>query len=243
MFRGSRVVRFRSRRTTRTRDLPKIRPCHPRTIAQLSISFLDDAVDALLGRQKGQSGVSAANAARLRTAAKVARDFVTSASTAQRSYEPFLAGTRQIVAGTCVGLGRPSLGLISIPFDLVIVDEAARCTASELSGRWIILVGDQAQLEPLHKPEMVQQVANRVGFPKGDIIRCDFDRLFAKPYGTAAGRKLKTQYRMLPPSGRIVSDTFYPEIDLEHGREIPEIDPKALPDELSAPLSGLRRTA
>src|SRR6266536_5569449 len=38
-------------------------------------------------------------------------------------------------------------------FDLAIVDEAARCTASELSvplqaGRWIILVGDQAQLEP-----------------------------------------------------------------------------------------------
>jgi superfamily I DNA and/or RNA helicase len=139
-------------------------------------------------------------------------------------------------------LGRPSLGLISTPFDLVIVDEAARCTASELSvplqaGRWIILVGDQEQLEPLHKPEVVRQVGNRTVFPKGEIIRSDFDRLFATAYGAAAGRKLRTQYRMLPPIGRLVSDTFYPDINLEHGRDIPEIEPEALPSDLSAPIT------
>lgn len=167
---------------------------------------------------------------------------MTSASTAQRSFEPFLAGTRQIVAGTCVGLGRPSLGLTSTPFDLVVVDDAARCTPSELSvplqaGRWIILVGDQAQLEPLHKPEVVQQVANRAGFPKGEIIRSDFDRVFATAYGAAAGNKLKKQYRMLPAIGRLVSDTFYPGIDLEHGRDIPEIDPALLPSDLGVPIT------
>ena len=89
-------------------------------------TFVDDAVGALVERRKGEPGVNAANAARLRTTCKIARDFVTSASTAQRSFEPFLAGTRQILAGTCVGLGRPSLGLTSTPFDLVVVDEAAR---------------------------------------------------------------------------------------------------------------------
>ena len=166
----------------------------------------------------------------------------TSASTAQRSFEPFLAGTRQIVAGTCVGLGRPSLGLTSTPFDLVVVDEAARCTASELSvplqaGRWVILVGDQAQLEPLHKPEVVQQVGTRTGFAKGEIIRSDFDRVFATAYGSVAGKKLKTQYRMLPAIGRLVSDTFYPEIKLEHGRDKPEIDPSVLPGDLGVPLT------
>lgn len=97
------------------------------------LDLLNASVDGLIARRKGEPGVNAANGARLRAAAKIARDFVTSASTAQRSFEPFLAGTRQIVAGTCVGLGRPSLGLTSTPFDLVIVDEAARCTASELS--------------------------------------------------------------------------------------------------------------
>jgi AAA domain len=184
-------------------------------------TFVDDTVGALVERCRSESGVSAANVARLRTASKVGRDFVTSASTAQRSFEPFLAGTRQIVAGTCVGLGRPSLGLTSTPFDLVVVDEAARCTASELSvplqaGRWVILVGDQAQLEPLHKPEVVQQVGARTGFAKGEIIRSDFDRVFTTAYGAAAGKKLRTQYRMLPAIGRLVSDTFYPEIKLEH---------------------------
>ncbi|WP_238123135.1 MULTISPECIES: AAA domain-containing protein [unclassified Xanthobacter] len=206
------------------------------------MALVDSTADALVARRKGEPGVSAASAARLRTVSRIARDFVTSASTAQRSFEPFLAGTRQIVAGTCVGLGRPSLGLTSTPFDLVIVDEAARCTASELSvplqaGRWIILVGDQAQLEPLHKPEVVQQVGARAGFPKGEIVRSDFARVFETAYGAAAGKKLKTQYRMLPPIGRLVSDTFYPEIDLEHGRDTPEVPPGVLPDDLGVPLT------
>jgi hypothetical protein len=204
--------------------------------------FVDAAVRALVERRKAEPGVNGASVARLRTATKIARDFVTSASTAQRSFEPFLAGTRRIVAGTCVGLGRPSLGLTSTPFDLVVVDEAARCTASELSvplqaGRWIILVGDQAQLEPLHKPEVVQQVGARTSFAKGEIVRSDFDRVFATDYGAAAGKKLRTQYRMLPAIGRLVSDTFYPEIELEHGRDSPEVDPSTLPSDLGVPLT------
>jgi superfamily I DNA and/or RNA helicase len=56
-------------------------------------------------------------------------------------------------------------------------------------------------------------------------------------YGSAAGRKLKTQYRMLPAIGRLVSDTFYPEIKLEHGRDKPEIDPSVLPSDLGVPLT------
>jgi hypothetical protein len=205
-------------------------------------TFADNTVGALVERRRSEPGVNAANAARLRTAGKIGRDFVTSASTAQRSFEPFLAGTRQIVAGTCVGLGRPSLGLTSTPFDLVVVDEAARCTASELSvplqaGRWIILVGDQEQLEPLHKPEVVQQVGARTGFAKSEIIRSDFDRVFTTAYGAAAGKKLRTQYRMLPAVGRLVSDTFYPKIKLEHGRDTPEVAYSILPNDLGVPLT------
>src|SRR5258708_5224502 len=64
---------------------------------------------------------------------KLARDFCGSVSTRERSFETFRAGTRQIVAGTCVGLGRSSLGLTKTPFDLVVVDEPARCTARHLA--------------------------------------------------------------------------------------------------------------
>jgi len=48
---------------------------------------------------------------RLCQVAELGRDIVGTVSTWQRSYETFLAGTRQVVAGTCVGLGRSSLGL------------------------------------------------------------------------------------------------------------------------------------
>lgn len=140
-------------------------------------------------------------------------DLIGSVSTPERSFESFLAGTRQIVAGTCVGLGRTSLGLRKTPFDLVVVDEAARCTSSELavpiqSGRWIVLVGDQAQLEPHHRPEVISEVAATTGLPKREIVRSDFERIFDSRYGREAGRKLTQQHRMLAPIGRMVSASF-----------------------------------
>jgi superfamily I DNA and/or RNA helicase len=45
------------------------------------------------------------------------------------------------------------------------------------------------------------------------------------------------QYRMLPAIGRLVSDTFYPEIRLEHGRDKPEIEPSILPSDLGLALT------
>ena len=121
----------------------------------------------------------------------IGRDFTGTVSRAQRSFETFLAGTRQILVGTCVGLGRTSLELTTSAFDLVIVDEAARCTASELlvplqAARWAVLVGDQAQLQPTHEPEVINQVAARTLISKREIQRSDFERVFETPYGRAA---------------------------------------------------------
>ena len=133
------------------------------------------------------------------------------------------------------------MGLTATAFDLVIVDEAARCTASELSvpmqaGRWIVLVGDQAQLEPQHDPEVVKLVARETGTPKREILRSDFSRAFSTSYGQAAGKTLVTQYRMVPSIGRLVSSTFY-DGRLENGRTIPEVDPSCLPPGLEVPLT------
>lgn len=184
---------------------------------------------------------SADRVARFHEVAALARDFVGTVSTEQRSLETFLAGTRQIVAGTCVGLGRSALGLTSTPFDLVIVDEAARCTASELAvpiqaGAWIVLVGDHKQLEPQHPESVVDEVAERLGVSVAEVARSDFERVFETPYGAAAGHTLRRQYRMLPPIGEIVSRSFYGK-RLEHGRTKPIIDPAALPADLVAPVT------
>jgi serine/threonine protein kinase len=176
--------------------------------------------------------------------ANLARDFIGSVSNWQRSFEAFLAGTRQIVVGTCVGLGRSSLGLTSTPFDLVIVDEAARCNSGELAvplqcGRWVVLVGDHFQLEPQLRSDLVKTVAKELCISEREVLRSDFERVFESSYGEKAGATLKQQYRMLPAIGRIVSEAFYNE-SLIHGRDEPIIPSSNLPDFLDMPLIWLK---
>ena len=178
---------------------------------------------------------------RLRHVAELGRDIVGTVSTWQRSYETFLAGTRQVVSGTCVGLGRSSLGLTKTAFDLVIVDEAARCTPSELAvpiqaGKWVVLVGDHVQLQPQHNPDVVDAVTRELKVGVSEIVKSDFERAFESPYGKQAGHTLKKQYRMLPPIGRLVSNAFYDRA-LQHERAQPKIPPEVLPAELARPLA------
>lgn len=66
-----------------------------------------------------------------------------------------------------------------------------------------MLVGDQAQLEPVHKKEVVDTVAIQTQISRKEIKRSDFERVFASDYGAEAGRQLTQQYRMLAPIGRI----------------------------------------
>lgn len=192
---------------------------------------------ALLGAAGKRQG---AKVEKLRHVVQLGRDIVGSVSTWQRSFETFLAGTRQVVAGTCVGLGRTALGLTKTTFDLVIVDEAARCTASELAvpiqaGKWVVLVGDHAQLEPSHLPEVVKTLADELGLSRDEIMRSDFERAFLSPYGKQASARLGTQYRMLPPIGRVVSAGFYSK-ELQHGRAKSDVADGVWPRSLSTPL-------
>ncbi|RRY15891.1 hypothetical protein EGJ57_23420 [Brucella anthropi] len=211
------------------------------------LEVLDNALRVVVDRLPSSERPAPERIGRMRSVFNLAKDFVGSVSTQQRGFEAFLAGTRQIVAGTCVGLGRTSLGLTTTPFDLVIIDEAARCTASELavpmqSGRWVVLVGDHAQLEPQHPATVVSKVANELGTSELAVVQSDFERLFENGYGKSAGARLKTQYRMLPPIGQVVSETFY-EGMLEAGRTKPEIDPELLPEGLERPLTWITTDA
>ena len=208
---------------------------------------VDDAFNSIIdvitrGLDIGRDRVS-----RFLAVTKLARDWIGSISTRQRSFETFLAGTRNIVAGTCVGLGRSALGLTQTRFDLVVIDEAARCTASELAvpmqaGCKIILVGDHIQLEPHHRPDVVEVVTRQTEIPRREILRSDFERIFQSRYGSAAGHTLTEQYRMLPAIGRIVSKAFYGNA-LRHGRKDGVIPPDVLPPSLSLPLLWLSTDA
>ncbi|WP_179298434.1 DEAD/DEAH box helicase [Halopseudomonas pelagia] len=216
---------------------------HELEIELPSMSALPDPklLEEVFDKAAKRSNCSLDLVARFRSVARLTRDIIGSVSTAERSFETFLAGTRQIVAGTCVGLGRSSLGLTSTVFDLVVIDEAARSTASELAvpmqaGSWVVLVGDQEQLEPRFKEEVVSTVVDETGFAANEIVKSDFERVFESPIGKEIGRRITTQYRMLPPIGRMVSNTFY-NGELDSGRVVSEHSPEVFPDSLKHTLT------
>ena len=119
----------------------------------------------------------------------------------------------QIVGATCVGLGRIT-NLRDVRFDLCIVDEASRATAPELlipmaRASRFVLVGDQKQLPP-HMDHDLRR--DEVLAPRGltvEEIEEPFFSHLAKGLPEANVIKLRTQHRMNPGIGRLVSACFY----------------------------------
>lgn len=168
----------------------------------------------------------------------LSRAWIASLGTRGRNLEEFLARSRNLVCGTCVGIGRHGLGIENGVFDLVIIDEAARCTPGELavgmqSGRRILLVGDHRQLPPLFGHEALKALHNRLpDFQVEDLKRSDFERSFGSSYGQAVARTLKTQYRMGSEISALVSETFYPGLEIGTERD----EPSEIYLELKAPF-------
>lgn len=168
----------------------------------------------------------------------LSRSWIGALTHRHRNLEEFLARSRNLVCGTCVGIGRHGLRIDRGMFDLVIIDEAARCMPSELavgmqSGRRVLLVGDHRQLPPLFGHEVLRGLSDRLpGFHRGELRRSDFERAFTSTYGRSVARTLKKQYRMAPEIGTLVSDNFYPLEGLETSRP----EPHGIYGLLEAPL-------
>lgn len=118
-----------------------------------------------------------------------------------------------VIGATCVGLTGVR-GADSVDFDLCIVDEASKATATEAlvplvqSRRWV-LVGDQNQLPPfveqsLHEPEFL----GRFDLRAQQIGQTLFSEL-ADGLPSAAVVSLTHQHRMHPAIGGLISDCFY----------------------------------
>jgi len=155
-----------------------------------------------------------------------------------RSLEELVARSRNLICGTCVGIGRQGIQVDKNVFDLVIIDEAARCTPGELavgmqSGRRILLVGDHKQLPPLYGHELIEALGERMKIPsRKELKRSDFERAFHSRYGAAVARSLKRQYRMAPKIGSLVAKSFYPGQDLITERGDPPDYYRLLPSPL-----------
>jgi superfamily I DNA and/or RNA helicase len=160
-------------------------------------------------------------------------DYMDRLDTNPGSFEEFLARSRTLVCGTCVGIGLGHLSVSENQYDWVIIDEAARSVSSELaiamqSGKRILLVGDHKQLPPTYQEDHKKELARRLKITRQSpdfewVLKSDFERAFESGYGKAAGAKLLIQYRMAPPIGTMVSDVFY-DSELKNGnRYVPDI--------------------
>ncbi len=182
------------------------------------------------------------------------QDMLEALSNERTNYDEFLARSRQLVIGTCVGIGQRHIGIDDNLYDWVIVDEAARSISSELaiamqSGTRILLVGDHKQLPPLYSEEHKNALARRLGISKrgeelDQALGSDFERVFLSEYGKQTCATLKTQYRMAPAIGSLVSECFYENV-LENGKtanDVPNIYSK-LPEKLKSCVTWLDTTS
>ncbi|WP_162255929.1 MULTISPECIES: AAA domain-containing protein [unclassified Ensifer] len=119
----------------------------------------------------------------------------------------------RVIAGTCVGVAGVR-GIEDVQFDLCIVDEASKATATEIlipmskSKRWIV-VGDPEQLPPFFEDfgdDLLEQFDEQE-----DIRPTILDRFLKGPTALPAAcrAEMRVQHRMIAPIGELVSHCFY----------------------------------
>lgn len=173
--------------------------------------LIEEVYAAVLGRHPKASPSDLATTRRLMG---LAEDWQNTLATGHRNFDEFLAKTRRVVAGTCVGLGQSQIRLEEGTFDWVIVDEAARCTSGELAvplqlGSRVILVGDQRQLRPMIDFAVKEGLRKEFRGLGSVLAKSDFERAFESPYGRRNALVLDEQYRMTPVISDLVSEIFY----------------------------------
>ncbi|MEZ9337939.1 AAA domain-containing protein [Vibrio splendidus] len=178
---------------------------------------------------------------------KLSKDMIRVMQSGNANMDEFLARSKQLVAGTCVGIGNWNIDIASNQYDWIIIDEAARSIASELAiamqvGKRVLLVGDHKQLPPLYTDPHKKALARHLGIQSSndidELIESDFARAFESDYGKQVGAKLLVQYRMAPAIGTLVSQCFYGG-ELENGeRKIPDIY-RDVPEALSSATTWL----
>ncbi|MDH4865457.1 AAA domain-containing protein [Alcaligenes nematophilus] len=180
---------------------------------------ISEAKNILLSKLCAEYGVRPNESKRVRALARISRDMQDALSADRVNLDEFYARSRQLVTGTCVGIGQGHIGIHENIYDFVIIDEAARSISSELaiamqSAKRVLLVGDHLQLPPLYSDAHKSALARRLGINDertelNAVLKSDFARAFTSEYGEQASATLLTQYRMVPPIGDLVSNTFY----------------------------------
>lgn len=122
-----------------------------------------------------------------------------------------------VLGATCLQAGARKFELDDMPFDYVIVDEAARCNPLDLlvpivMGRRVILVGDHRQLPHIVEHQFKKRLEQKLGRP--EMLQVFDESIFARLWEFLPPEKksyLNTQCRMNPVLGKMISDLFYQE--------------------------------
>ncbi|MEI2639963.1 MAG: DEAD/DEAH box helicase family protein [Microthrixaceae bacterium] len=127
-------------------------------------------------------------------------------------HEALLLST-QVVAATCIGLSSFD-GADRASFDLCIVDEASKATATETlvplvrSKKWI-LVGDDKQLPPFQDEALrARNIIDEFSLDEAELHRSLFSRM-SDGLPRANSLQLSVQYRMVDAIGDLISRCFY----------------------------------
>ena len=127
-------------------------------------------------------------------------------------YEALLYST-QVTAATCIGFARFP-GAENARFDLCIVDEASKATATETlvplvhAERWV-LVGDDKQLPPFQDEALrSRDLIDEFGLDEGELHRSLFTRMY-EGLPEENRLRLSIQYRMVNAIGDLISSCFY----------------------------------
>jgi tRNA A-37 threonylcarbamoyl transferase component Bud32 len=210
---------------------------------------LDAAFETLLVRH---AETSLSDLRKARHLIELSRDWSASLSSRHRNFEEFLAKTRTIVTATCVGVGQTRIRMDTKTYDWVIVDEAARCTPSELAvpiqlGRRVLLVGDHRQLLPMTERAVLKGIREEMPeTPAAEFNRSDFERAYLSRYGQANGHTLTEQYRMTTAICELVSRVFYEphgvQLITSKDRKADPFFSKPLPKPLAMPITWIDTT-
>jgi serine/threonine protein kinase len=130
-----------------------------------------------------------------------------------QEYLEAIVNQTQVLGGTCIGIARHK-EIRALQFDLCIVDEASKATATETlvplvrSKRWV-MVGDQRQLPPFQEDALRDKaLLQEFELDENELRSTLFDRMLSG-LPDHSRKSLRVQRRMTEAIGEMVSECFY----------------------------------